>query len=238
MVTKVDVRRRLRWTLVLAALCLVATGCGTAGSCLPRPLEVIGRAVTSSEVERSVGIVTTCPVPGLECERATAFPIGGGYWLTAASMARNLGAAVFPGAPRWAVVTVTSGGHDYRAGLTRVAPARGYALFEATGTAGVRGLPLGVGSPKPLDAATVVCAEQARTVAYSGSLFLTTPAVPDVNLFEVNSPQAIADCTGGPVLDSGVVIGMQLFGVAGGAWAAPTFAMTDLPSTSIVDCRP
>ncbi len=223
---------------MLAVLGLVATGCGTAGRCLPQPPAVMGSPVTFLQVERSVGVVTACPLPGADCERATAIPIGGGYWLTAATMAHNLSASVFPGSPRWSVVTVTSGGHDYHADLTRVTPARGYALFRAPGTARVRGLPLGVGSPQPLDDATVVCAQPARTLAYSGSLFFTTPAVPDAYLFEVNSPKAIADCTGGPVLDGGVVVGLQLFGVAGGAWAAPTFAMTDLPSTSTGACRP
>lgn len=229
--------RRLRRILLLAVLCLVATGCGTAGRCLPQPLEVIGSPVTFAQVERSVGVITTCPLPGLGCERATAVPIGGGYWLTAASMGRNLGASFFPGSPSWSVTTVTSGGRSYPAALTRTVPSRGYALFEATGTAGVRGLPLGDGSPHPLDAATVVCAEAARTIAYSGSLFLTIPSVPAAGLFEVNSPQAVADCTGGPVLDRGVVVGVQLFGVEGGAWAAPTFAMTGLPSTSTAACR-
>ena len=229
--------RRLRPILLLAVLCLVVTGCGTAARCLPQPLEVIGSPVTFAQVERSVGVVTACPLPGLGCGQATAFPIGGGYWLTAASVSRNVGASVFPGAPTGSVVSLTSGGRRYRADLARAAPALGYALFEATGTAKVRGLPLGAGSPQPLDAATVVCAKPARTVAYSGSLFLTTPAVPDATLFEVNSAQAIADCTGGPVLDGGVVVGVQLFGGAGDAWAAPTFAMTGLPSTSTAGCR-
>lgn len=227
----------MRRFLLLAVLCLAVTGCGTAGRCLPQPLDVVESPVTFSQLERSVGVVTTCPLPGVGCERATAFPIGGGYWLTAASMGRELGASVFPGSPKWSVMTVTIGGHSYRADLSRTAPARGYALFEAPGTARVRGLPLGAASPQPLDDATVVCAQPARTIAYSGSLFLTTPSVPDVDLFEVNSSTAVADCTGGPVLDRGVVVGVQLFSVVGGAWAAPTFAMTGLPSTSTAACQ-
>lgn len=232
-----DARRRLRRVVVLAVLCLVATGCGSAGRCLPQPLEVIGGAVTFSQVERSVGVVTTCVLPGVGCRRATAFPIGGGYWLTAASIGRNLEAPLFPGSPSWSVVTVTTGGHRYAADLARAAPARGYALLEALGTAHVRGLPLDTGSPHPLDSATVVCAESARTVTYSGSLFPTTPSVSEVDLFQVSSADAISDCTGGPVLDRGVVVGVQVFGTAGVAWAAPTSAMTGLPSTSTAACR-
>lgn len=233
----VDGRRPLRRIVVLVVLCLVSAGCGTAGRCLPQPLKVVGGAVTSSQVERSVGVITTCLLPGVGCRRATAFPIGGGYWLTAASMGRDLGRSVFPGAPDWSVVTVDSGGHRYRADLARAAPARGYALFQATGTASARGLPLDTGSPHPLDPATVVCAEPTRTVTYSGSLFLTTPSASDVDLFEVNSPNVIAGCTGGPVLDRGLVVGVQLFGVSGGAWAAPTSAMTRLPSTPTAACQ-
>lgn len=233
-----DAPRRLRQVMVLVVLCLVATGCGTAGRCLPQPLEVTAAPLTFSQVARSIGAVSICLPPGVGCQWATAFPIGGGYWLTAASMGRNLGGSFFPGSPSWSVVTLTSGGHRYRADLVRAAPGRGYALFEAPGTASVRGLPLHTGSPQPLDAATVVCAEPTRTVAYSGSLFLTTPSVSERDLFEVNSPTAIADCTGGPVLDHGAVVGVQLFGVAGVAWAAPTSAMTGLPATSTAACRP
>lgn len=232
-----DARRRLRLVVVLAVLSLVATGCGTAGRCSPQPLQVIGGAVTSSQVERSVGVVTTCVGPGVGCRYATALPLGGGYWLTAASMARNVGASLFPGSPSWSVVTVTSGGRRYRAGLVRAAPARGYALFEALETASVLGLPLDTGAPHQLDRATVVCAEPTRTVTYSGSLFLTTPSESDVDLFEVNSPDGVAGCTGAAVLDRGVVVGVQVFAVPGGAWAAPTSAMTGLPSTSTAACR-
>ncbi|MBO0708785.1 MAG: hypothetical protein J2P43_04010 [Candidatus Dormibacteraeota bacterium] len=232
-----DARRRLRLVVVLAVLSLVATGCGTAGRCSAQPLQVVGGAVTSTQVERSVGVVTACVGPGVGCRRATALPIGGGYWLTAASMARNVGTSLFPGAPSWSVVAVTSGGRRYRASLARAAPVRGYALFEAPETANVLGLPLDTGAPHQLDRATVVCVEPTRTVTYSGSLFLTTPSESDVDLFEVNSPDAIADCAGGPVLDRGVVVGVQVFTVTGGAWAAPTSAMTGLPSTSTASCR-
>lgn len=229
--------RRLGWIVVLAALSLVATGCGTAGHCSPRPLGVIRGAVTSSQVERSVGVVTACPLPGVGCRQATAFPIGGGYWLTAASMGRDLDRSVFPGALSWSVVTVTTGGRRYPADLARAAPARGYALLQAAGTARARGLPLDTGSPQPLDPATVVCAEPARTVTYSGTLFPTTPPASDMDLFDVHSPNAIAGCTGAPVLVRGVVAGVQLSGVVGDAWAAPTSAMTGLPSTSTAGCQ-
>lgn len=232
----VDARRRLRRILLLAVLCLVIAGCGTAGNCLPEPIQVMGSAVTSSQVARSVGAVTTCLLPGIGCERGTAFPIGGGYWLTAASMGENPAVALLPSSPRWSVVTVTVGGHRYRAAPARVSAAHGYALLDVPGTGHVRGLPLDASSPQPLDDATVACAGPAGTVDYSGSLFLNTPPVPDVDLFQVNSPKVISACTGGPVLDRGLVVGVQLFALRGEAWAAPTFAMTGLPSTSTAVC--
>ncbi len=232
----VDARRRLRRILLLAVLCLMIAGCGTGGNCLPQPVQLIGTAVTSSQVERSVGLVTTCLLPGVGCERGTAFPIGAGYWLTAASLGENPAMALRSTSPRWSIVTVTTGGHRYRAAPARVSATRGYALLDVPGTAGVRGLPLDAGAPQPLDDATVVCAEAARTVVYSGSLFLNTPPLPDVDLFQVNSPRVISSCTGGPVLDRGLVVGVQLFALRQGAWAAPTFAMTDLPSTSTAVC--
>ncbi|MBO0702940.1 MAG: hypothetical protein J2P38_08405, partial [Candidatus Dormibacteraeota bacterium] len=120
----------------------------------------------------------------------------------------------------------------------QISQAQGYALLEVPGTASTRGLPLGTTSPQPLDDATVVCAEPVRPVTYSGSLFLMTPSSADVNLFQVNSKRSRPGCAGGPVLDGGVVVGLQLIGGPGGAWAAPTFAMTRLPVTSTVACRP
>ncbi len=231
-----DARRPLRRILLLAALCLVVVGCGTAGRCLPQPVELIGSAVTPAQVERSVGAVTTCLLPGVGCERGTAFPIGGGYWLTAASMGENPAVSLFPTSPKWSVVTISFGGRHYRAAPSRVSPARGYALLAVPGTAGVRGLPLDATSPQPLDDATVVCAEPARTTAYSGSLFLNTPPVPDVDLFQVNSGRVISGCAGGPVLDRGLVVGIQLFALRDDAWAAPTFEMTGLPSPATAVC--
>lgn len=232
----VDARRLLRRMLLLAAICLLVVGCGTARRCLPQPIVEMGSVVTSSQVERSVGAVTTCVLPGVGCERGTAIPIGGGYWLTAASMAENPALALHPSAPRWSVVTVTSHGHRYRAAPARVSPTQGYALLLVPGTASVRGLPLGVTAPHPLDDAIVVCAGPSGSAAYSGALFLNTPPVPDVNLFQVNSRRAISGCTGGPVLDRGLVVGIQLFALRGAAWAAPTFAMSGLPSTSTAVC--
>jgi hypothetical protein len=232
----VDARRRLRRILPLAAICLLIAGCGTAGNCLPQPVQVIGAAVTTSQVERSVGLVTTCLLPGVGCVRGTAFPIGAGYWLTAASLGENPAMAVRPSSPTWSVVTVNIDGHRYRAAPARVSAPHGYALLDVPGTAGVRGLPLDAGAPEPLDDATVVCAEPARTAVYSGSLFLNTPPVPDVDLFQVNSRGVISSCTGGPVVDRGLVVGVQLFALREEAWAAPTFAMTGLPSTSTAVC--
>jgi hypothetical protein len=232
----VNARRPLRRILLLAAVCLVVVGCGTTGRCLPQPIVLIGNAVTSSQVERSVGVVSTCLLPGVGCERGTAFPVGGGYWLTAASMGENPAVALLPSAPRWSAFTVSIDGHRYRAAPSRVSPAQGYALLDVPGTASVRGLPLAAGSPQPLDDATVVCAEPGRTMTYSGSLFLNTPPVPGVDLFQVNSRRVISSCAGGPVVDRGLVVGLQLFGLRGEAWAAPTFAMTGLPSPATAVC--
>ena len=215
---------------------MLLAACGTGARCLPRPLVQLGSPVTLGQVERSAAVVTTCVLPGVGCERGTAFPIGAGYWLTAASMGENPAVSLRPESPRWSVVTIITGGHRYRAAPARVSPTQGYTLLNVPGTATVRGLPLDAGAPHPLDAATVVCAEPSRTLSYTGSLFMNTPSVPGVYLFEVNGRRVVSDCVGGPVLDRGLVVGVQLIGLAQDAWAAPTYAMTGLPSTSTAVC--